>query len=46
MMGMMRMGMMGAGILGMHTINRVEGRIAFLRTELKVTDAQAPHTWE
>jgi len=38
-MGMMqRMGMMGDG---MATIDRVEGRIAFLRTELKITDAQA-----
>jgi hypothetical protein len=26
---------------GMATIDRVEGRIAFLRTELKITDAQA-----
>jgi len=39
MMNMMRMmtGMPGAG---MATIDRVEGRIAFLRTELKITDAQ------
>jgi len=56
MMGMMEMmgqgGMMGAvssGMPGMvsHTsmmIDRVEGRIAFLRAELKVTDAQAK-TW-
>lgn len=37
-MGMMqRMGMMG----GMATIDRVEGRIAFLRAELKISDAQA-----
>jgi len=35
MMGMMR------GMGGMSTIDRVEGRIAFLRTELKITDAQA-----
>jgi hypothetical protein len=42
MMGMMRMmGMMGPGMGGMATIDRVEGRIAFLRTELKITDAQA-----
>lgn len=37
MMGMMRQ---GAGMGGMSTIDRVEGRIAFLRTELKITDAQ------
>ncbi|HLX14007.1 MAG TPA: Spy/CpxP family protein refolding chaperone [Bradyrhizobium sp.] len=42
MMGMMQtMGMMGPGMGGMATIDRVEGRIAFLRTELKITDAQA-----
>jgi hypothetical protein len=35
MMGMMR------GMGGMSTIDRVEGRIAFLRAELKITDAQA-----
>lgn len=40
MMRMMRtMGMMGPGTAGI--IDRVEGRIAFLRAELKVTDAQA-----
>ena len=40
-MGMMRsMGMMGPGVDGMGTMDRVEGRIAFLRTELKITDAQ------
>lgn len=39
MMGMMRM--MGAGSAGMATIDRVEGRIAFLRAELKITEAQA-----
>jgi LTXXQ motif family protein len=39
MMPMMRMmGMMGPG---MATIDHVEGRIAFLRTELKITEAQA-----
>jgi len=44
-MGMMQsMGMMGPGMGGMATIDRVEGRIAFLRTELKITDAQAS-TW-
>jgi hypothetical protein len=42
MMGMMRMmGMMGAGSAGMATIERVEGRIAFLRAELKITETQA-----
>ena len=41
-MGMMQMmGMMGRGTDGMATIDRVEGRIAFLRAELKITDAQA-----
>ncbi len=41
-MGMMQMmGMMGRGMDGMATIDRVEGRIAFLRAELKITDAQA-----
>jgi LTXXQ motif family protein len=39
MMGMMRM--MGPGSAGMATIDRVEGRIAFLRAELKITEAQA-----
>ena len=43
MMGMMQM-MMGsgrmAGMGGMATIDRIEGRIAFLRAELKITDAQ------
>ncbi|MGY3616383.1 Spy/CpxP family protein refolding chaperone [Bradyrhizobium sp. USDA 10063] len=38
-MGMMRQG--GDGMGGMETVDRVEGRIAFLRTELKITDAQA-----
>ena len=33
--------MMGGGMGGMATIDRVEGRIAFLRAELKITDAQA-----
>ncbi len=42
MMRMMRgMRMMGPGTSGMSTIHRVEGRIAFLRAELKITDAQA-----
>lgn len=42
MMGMMRQG--GDGMGGMEMIDHVEGRIAFLRTELKITDAQAA-TW-
>ena len=42
-MGMMQtMGMMGPGTGGMATIDRVDGRIAYLRTELKITDTQAP----
>ncbi len=41
-MGMMQsMGMMGSCMGGMATIDHVEGRIAFLRAELKITDAQA-----
>lgn len=39
MMGMM--GQSGGGMDGIATIDHVEGRIAFLRTELKITDAQA-----
>src|SRR6266702_1052178 len=39
MMGMMRQS--GNEMGGMATIDHVEGRIAFLRTELKITDAQA-----
>jgi len=38
---MQTMGMMGPGMGGIATIDRVEGRIAFLRTEIKITDAQA-----
>lgn len=38
---MQGMGMMGGGMNGMATIDRVEGRIAFLRAELKISDAQA-----
>lgn len=48
MMNMMRdmpmmnmMGMMGPGSAGMATVDRVEGRIAFLRAELKITEAQS-----
>jgi hypothetical protein len=45
---MQMMGMMGRqggetgcpGMSGMATIDRIEGRIAFLKTELKITDAQ------
>jgi hypothetical protein len=41
MMGMMRMtGVSGPGMGGMATIDRVEGRISFLRTELKITNVQ------
>lgn len=44
MMNMMKMmqatNMMGSGMGGIATIDRVEGRIAFLRTELKITDTQ------
>jgi hypothetical protein len=43
-MGMMRQPGDGAGSgdgMGMATIDRVEGRIAFLRAELKITDAQS-----
>ncbi|OAE99970.1 hypothetical protein AYJ54_31875 [Bradyrhizobium centrolobii] len=43
MMGMMGQSSADAGCAGMSemaTIDRVEGRIAFLRTELKITDAQ------
>jgi hypothetical protein len=38
---MQTMGMMGPSMDGMATIDRIEGRIAFLRTELKITDTQA-----
>ena len=40
MMGMMQM-MGGGDAPGMGMIDHVEGRIAFVRTELKITDAQA-----
>jgi hypothetical protein len=40
-MGMPDMSMHGMGRRGMAMIDHVEGRIAFLRTELKITDAQA-----
>ena len=42
MMGMMRMMGMAPG---MAAIDRIEGRIAFLRAELKITEAQAG-TWD
>ena len=35
------MGMMGPGMGGMTTIDHVDGRIAFLRTELRITETQA-----
>ena len=42
MMGMMQMmGNSGGGMGGMATIDRIEGRIAFLKTELKITDEQS-----
>ena len=41
MTGRMQMEMMGPRMAGMATIDRVEGRISFLRTELKITEAQA-----
>jgi hypothetical protein len=42
MMRMMRMTeMMGPGMAGMAMVDHVEGRIAFLRAELKITEAQA-----
>ena len=40
MMQMMGSRQSGCGMGGMGTIDRVEGLIAFLRTELKITDAQ------
>lgn len=41
-MGMMQsMRMMGGGMGGMATIDYVEGRIAFLKAELRITDVQA-----
>jgi hypothetical protein len=43
MMGMMRMMMGGDGLGGMSMMTgHVEGRLAFLKTELKITDAQLP----
>ena len=40
MMQSMHTMMMGPDMAGMGTIDRVEGRIALLRAELKITDAQ------
>jgi LTXXQ motif family protein len=40
MMGMMGQGGTGMGMSGMGMTDRVEGRIAFLRAEIKVTEAQ------
>src|SRR5690349_5937854 len=40
MMQSMHANMMGPSIRGMGMTERVEGRIAFLRAELKITDAQ------
>lgn len=40
MMGMMRRS--GDGMGGLEAIDHIEGRIAFLRAELKITDAQQP----
>ena len=41
MMNMMRSGM-GGDMDGMGVFDRIEGRIAFLRAELRITDAQTP----
>lgn len=40
MIPMMRMMMAGSGVDGMEAIDHIEGHIAFLRAELKITDAQ------
>jgi hypothetical protein len=42
MMGMMRMMMGQSGMPMMATAGHIEGRLAFLKTELKITDAQLP----
>ena len=47
MMGMMQtmhggMSQMGMGSAGTRGLQRIEGQIAFYKTELKITDAQAP----
>jgi hypothetical protein len=41
MMAMMHGGMMGRGMMGM-PLRHVEGRLAFLKAELKITPAQEP----
>lgn len=40
MMTMMHGGMMGGGMMGDMPLKHVEGRLAFLKTELKITPAQ------
>jgi hypothetical protein len=42
MMAMMHGGMMGGGMMGDMPLKHVEGRLAFLKTELKITSAQEP----
>lgn len=42
MMAMMHGGMMGGGMMGDMPLKHVEGRLAFLKAELKVTPAQEP----
>ena len=42
MMTMMHGGMMGGGMMGDMPLKHVEGRLAFLKTELKITPAQEP----
>ena len=40
--GMMGRGMMGGGMMSDMPLKHVEGRLAFLKTELKITPAQEP----
>ena len=42
MMEMMHAGMMSGGMMGGMPLKHVEGRLAFLKTELKITPAQEP----
>ena len=42
MMTMMHGGMMAGGMMGDMPLKHVEGRLAFLKTELKITPAQEP----
>ena len=42
MMAMMHAGMMSGGMMGGMPLKHVEGRLAFLKTELKITPAQEP----